>query len=118
MHCTTQLPRLATLLTVSVTGCPGCTLCCKYELAFALQHEDGQAWAEAETGTAEPAAPPQQAAQAELADADAAAAADAAAGDTGIGDLDTAGSIILGCSVVVGIHPDQVGELLTWLQHK
>jgi len=82
-----------------------------------LQHEDGQAWAEAETGQTLP-----EAQQRELQEATASCTisesavaerseADDAAGATDITDLDLARKIIQECSVIVGIHPDQVRPL-------
>ncbi len=82
-----------------------------------MQHEDGQAWAEAETGKPLP-----QAQQQELHEATASCTilesvvaesseADDAAGATDITDLDLARRIIQECSVIVGIHPDQVRPL-------
>jgi len=82
-----------------------------------LQHEDGQAWAEAETGQTLPEAQQRDLQQAtanctisENAVAES-SEADEAAGATDITDLDLARSIIQECSVIVGIHPDQVCPL-------
>jgi len=82
-----------------------------------LQHEDGQAWAEAETGQTLPEAQQRDLQQAtanctisENAVAES-SEADEAAGATDISDLDLARSIIQECSVIVGIHPDQVCPL-------
>ncbi|DBB06504.1 TPA: hypothetical protein ACH3X1_012055 [Trebouxia sp. C0004] len=81
-----------------------------------LQHEDGQAWAEAETGE-----PLSEAQQHELPEATArctisesavaeSSEADDTAGGTDITDMDLARRIIQECSVIVGIHPDQAAE--------
>ena len=82
-----------------------------------MQHEDGQAWAEAETGQTLPEAQQRDLQQAtanctisENAVAES-SEADKAAGATDITDLDLARSIIQECSVIVGIHPDQVCPL-------
>ncbi|KAA6423694.1 MAG: hypothetical protein FRX49_06265 [Trebouxia sp. A1-2] len=81
-----------------------------------LQHEDPQAWAEAETGQTVP-----EAQQRELQEATASCTitgsvvaesseADDAAGATDITNLDLARRTIQDCSVIVGIHPDQAAE--------
>ena len=82
-----------------------------------MQHEDPQAWAEAETGQTVP-----EAQQRELQEATASCTitgsvvaesseADDAAGATDITNLDLARRTIQDCSVIVGIHPDQVRPL-------
>lgn len=77
-----------------------------------LQHEDGQAWAEAETGES-----PQAAQQQELQEATAKCSiadnteADDTTGATDVTDIDLARNIIQNCSIIVGIHPDQVSML-------
>ena len=82
-----------------------------------VQHEDGQAWAEAETGQSLPEAQQHelQEATANCTISESAAAesseADDAAGATDITDLDLARGIIQECSVIVGIHPDKVRPL-------
>ena len=74
-----------------------------------LQHEDGEAWADAETGMAEPAEAAKQELQTEAGcDSSDATKLDKDVGSTDILDLDLAQSIIQDCSVIVGIHPDQV----------
>lgn len=79
---------------------------------MALQHEDGEAWADAETGMAEAA---QQELQTDLAACDSSGATelDQSIGSTDILHLDLAQSIIQDCSVIVGIHPDQVSRVWT-----
>lgn len=73
---------------------------------MALQHEDGQAWADADTGLAEPA---KQELPTNLAcDTLGTNKPDLSTGSTDILDLHLARSIIQECSVIVGIHPDQV----------
>ena len=78
--------------------------------SMALQHEDGEAWADADTGMAEPAEAAQQELQTDLAACDSSDATelDQSVGSTDILDLDLARSVMQGCSVIVGIHPDQV----------
>lgn len=81
-----------------------------------LQHEDGQAWAETETGQTLPEGQQQelQEATASCTIADSVVAGstevDDAAGATDITELDLARRIIQECSVIVGIHPDQAAE--------
>lgn len=77
-----------------------------------LQHEDGEPWADAETGMAEPAEAAKQELQTDLAafDSSDAAKLDQSVGSTDILDLDLARSVIQDCSVIVGIHPDQVSR--------
>ena len=77
---------------------------------MALQHEDGEAWADAETGMAEVAEVAQQELQTDLAACDSSDATelDQSVGSTDILDLDLAQSVTQDCSVIVGIHPDQV----------
>ena len=78
--------------------------------SISLQHEDGEAWADAETGMAEPAEAAKKELQTALPACDSADATglDQTVGPTDILDLDLARSIIQDCSVIVGIHPDQV----------
>ena len=78
----------------------------------ALQHEDGEAWADAEIGMAEAAEVAQQELQTDLAACDSSDATelDQSVGSTDILDLDLARSVIQDCSVIVGIHPDQVSH--------
>ena len=73
-----------------------------------LQHEDGEAWADAETGMAEPAEAKQELQTEAGCDSSDATKLDKDVGSTDILDLDLAQSIIQDCSVIVGIHPDQV----------
>ena len=76
-----------------------------------LQHEDGQAWADAEAdGMAEPAEPAKQELHTRLAACNTSGAneLDQSVGSTDVLDLALARSIIQDCSVIVGIHPDQV----------
>lgn len=77
-----------------------------------LQHEDGEAWADTETGMAEPAEAAAQELQTDSAvrDSSDATKLDQSVGSTDILDLDLARSIIQHCSVIVGIHPDQVSR--------
>ncbi len=88
-------------------------LCMLSPLTVTLQHEDGQAWAEAETGAAEP-----DMAKEELQEATATChipdsnEPDDTMGATDISDVSMARDIIQGCSVIVGIHPDQVSTLI------
>ena len=77
-------------------------------MGMSMQHEDGQAWAEAETGRAEPDEAAKQELLADLATCDIANNDDKADGPTDVVDLDVARSIIQNCSLIVGIHPDQV----------
>lgn len=81
----------------------------------ALQHEGGEAWADAETGMAEPAEAAQQELQTDLAACDSLGATelDQSVGATDILDLDLARGVIQDCSVIVGIHPDQVSRWST-----
>ena len=72
---------------------------------MALQHEDSQAWAEAETGVTAPASP---AWQAEGAACDSTQSnLDESDGATDVVDMEMARANIQDCSVIVGIHPDQ-----------
>ena len=86
----------------------------RLSLVECLQHEDSQAWAEAETGETPQAAQQQQqdlqeaVAKCSISDS---TEADDTAGATDVTDLDLARSIIQNCSVIVGIHPDQVSML-------
>ena len=74
-----------------------------------MQHESSEAWAAAETGGAEPTAVTQEVEQPQGACTSSdASQVDNAVGATDITDLDEARSIIQDCSVIVGIHPDQV----------
>ena len=74
-----------------------------------MQHESSEAWAAAETGGAESPAVTQEAEQPQgTCTSSDASQVDNAVGATDITDLDEACSIIQDCSVVVGIHPDQV----------
>lgn len=95
---------------------PACLVCSMPEQhllmwSVTLQHEDGEAWADAESGgMAEPAEAAQQELQTDLAACDSSDATelDQSIGSTDILDLDLARSVIQDCSVIVGIHPDQV----------
>ena len=79
-------------------------------MGMPMQHEDGQAWAEAEASQAEPDQAAKQELQADLATCDMSESNDTEQfnGPTDIVDLDVARSIIQNCSLIVGIHPDQV----------
>ncbi|KAL3154156.1 hypothetical protein ABBQ32_013679 [Trebouxia sp. C0010 RCD-2024] len=77
-----------------------------------LQHEDGQAWADAETDGVEHAEPDKQQLHTDLAACDTSGAneLDKSVGSTDILDLGLARRIMQDCSVIVGIHPDQAAE--------
>ena len=74
-----------------------------------LQHEDGQAWAESEGEVPEPLLANKGlldgACSCSISDG---AGTDTTIGATDITDVSLARSIIADCSVIVGIHPDQV----------
>ena len=91
---------------------------CLLMWGMALQHEDGQAWAEAEMP--DPAEPAKQELLTDLATCHISGTTelDQSVGSTDVMELDLARSIIQDCSVIVGIHPDQVRyQLLASLQH-
>ncbi|KAL3139949.1 hypothetical protein ABBQ38_004237 [Trebouxia sp. C0009 RCD-2024] len=77
-----------------------------------LQHEDGQAWAGAETDIFEHAEPDKQELQTDMAVCGMSGPneVDKSVGSTDVLDLELARSIIQNCSVIVGIHPDQAAE--------
>ena len=78
------------------------------DVHHALQHEDGQAWEEAGAGETEPDPVGELQNATDSCQISGGHQADDTTGATDIMDLSLARNIIQDCSVIVGIHPDQV----------